>query len=763
MAYPNQFTNNIDSEKFYHFLFDRIPQMMAIHNAKRFLYINPAGTMLLGEGISEEIYEKAYFNFIHPAYRDIEEKQLQQLLKEKNPIDYIEKKFVCLNGNVIDVEVASIPIYYQAQLVVQIMVRDISDSKQELENFRSSELRFRKLFELAPDPYYLYDLKGNIIDCNKALEEISLYKKNELIGKNFFQSNLLPIKQILRARKILLYDASKQPVSPEEFILIRKDKSEVPIEIRSIPIKMRSQLLILGIARDITERKVLEEARRKFKFIADSSKDFMTLINTDYVYEAANKAYCKILNRDRDEIVGKTVAEIWGQDLFENQIKKNLDSCFQGNEVNYEYWFQFHQSEKGFYTVSYSPYFNDRGEVSHAVVVSHDITKRKQAEEALKQQRQWLKVTLSSIGDAVIATDINQNITFINPIAEEITGWNEQEILGLNINTVFNLIHEKSKEALENPVKQILNEGIIVRLSEHIILTTKYNQEISVNICGSPIRNPNDMMKIHGVVLVFQDITELKQAEDESKRMQMKIIAASKLATLGEVATGVAHEINQPLTYISTLIQRFIMSYEYQQPIKTEKLLKDLKYSFEQVNRITSIIDHLRTFGRKHDIQMEKISLLTVLNNTLLLMSERIRLKNIIIDRQIQDNLPEIQGNANQLEQVFINLFQNALDAFGDKPHKTAKIFLAMEKENRQLRIQFSDNGPGMKQAIINKVFEPFFTTKEAGKGTGLGLAIVYGIVRDHNGSITCESDLNKGTNFNIFIPVYEKEMNHDK
>ncbi len=247
---------------------------------------------------------------------------------------------------------------------------------------------------------------------------------------------------------------------------------------------------------------------------------------------------------------------------------------------------------------------------------------------------------------------------------------------------------------------------------------------------------------------------ERKKVEEETKKMQIKMLSTSKMATLGEIATGVAHEINQPLTYISSFLQGL------REDIKNndwdiEDINKQLNVSLQQTDRIVKVIQHLKTFGRDNDVVKEPVNLETVLNNTLILMNERIRLKNIELKIHIHQDLMNIQGNMNQLEQVFINLFQNAIDSLHEKrkDHKIS-IDIRPDESASNVVIKIEDNGLGIKPEYMDKIFEPFFTTKEVGKGTGLGLSIVYGIIDSHKGSIRCSSKENEGALFTIQLPA---------
>ncbi|MBI5186692.1 MAG: HAMP domain-containing protein [Nitrospinae bacterium] len=256
-----------------------------------------------------------------------------------------------------------------------------------------------------------------------------------------------------------------------------------------------------------------------------------------------------------------------------------------------------------------------------------------------------------------------------------------------------------------------------------------------------------------------KEMMEREQAEKALDESKVKMIHASRLTSLGEMATGVAHEINQPLTFISGFIQSLGLSLRQKSigEIDEAKLRKNLKDASHQVARIVSIIDHLRSFGRRSDMPGENANLEKILDDALLLIRERLRLRDIRLSINAEENLPAVKGNPNQLEQVFINLFQNSLDAFENKTGNAGiSVDIGISDDRKSLKIRFSDNGPGIDESIIDRIFEPFFTTKDVGKGTGLGLFIVYGIIKDHHGVITCESEINQGTTFTIIIPVRE-------
>ena len=356
-----------------------------------------------------------------------------------------------------------------------------------------------------------------------------------------------------------------------------------------------------------------------------------------------------------------------------------------------------------------------------------------------------------SMIDSLVVTSADGTIQRVNNATLEMLGYQENDIVGRPFDTIL----ENSQLESGSIVEKLFRQGSI-REAELTYLT-RDQSKIPVSFSGALMRDEDG--NVEGIVCVAQDISERRRAEEERQSLEIKALAQSKLATLGEMATGIAHEINQPLTYISTMNQVFLEDLQLND-LDLERAAERLEESHRQVGRITNIVRHLRTFGRADDTEMTLVDLKDVLGNTLLLMAERLRLDDIVLEQHIEDGLPKIRGSSNQLEQVLINLFQNSLDAFKGR-NSAARIVIRVRisQDQRLLRLEFSDNGSGIPSVHLGKVFEPFFTTKPVGQGTGLGLSIVYGIIQDHRGSISCESIVNEGTTFIITLPA---EGGHD-
>ena len=391
---------------------------------------------------------------------------------------------------------------------------------------------------------------------------------------------------------------------------------------------------------------------------------------------------------------------------------------------------------------------------------------RKEVERKTKElaaEKERLLVTLCSIGDGVIATDTEGKILLINKVAEELTGWTQEEATGRPCSEVFHIINEKTRKIPEDPVTSVIKTGLIVGLANNTMLIARDGTERIVADSGAPIRDRDG--NIIGVVLVFRDITE-------KRKMEEGFLRASKLESIGILAGGIAHEFNNLLTAI--------IGYG---KLLDEEMKKDdpLRHNVDMIlassERAVNLIKGLLAFSREQIIIKRPVRLNGIIKDVekllLMVIGEDIELKVILnpplppFDKGGQGGIEDltVMADSGQLEQVLINLITNSRDAMPDGGRLTISTELVeldeeflkaikYKKPGRYALISVADTGAGMDEKTVGRIFEPFFTTKEVGRGTGLGLSIVYGIIEQHNGYIDVRSDLGKGTTFKIYLPV---------
>jgi PAS domain S-box-containing protein len=329
-----------------------------------------------------------------------------------------------------------------------------------------------------------------------------------------------------------------------------------------------------------------------------------------------------------------------------------------------------------------------------------------------------------------------------NQRAEVLTGFDKADVMGKDL--VDGFITDDYKAS----VKEVLDKALKGEESANyeFPLFSKSGDRVDVLLNSTSRRDSNG--NIVGVVGVGQDITELKHAQEQ-------VIQASKLATLGEMATSVAHELNQPLNVIRIAAGNSRR--------KISKGTADLEYLNNKLERIegqtaraAAIIDHMKMFGRKAGEKPEQIDLRQAVTNALDLMGEQLRLAGIEIVTEFPDTCSLILGHTIQLEQVILNLLTNARDAMAKNCNARdgeTKITLRVFEDENGVHVSSQDTGGGIPEEVIPRIFEPFYTTKEMGKGTGLGLSVSYGIIREMNGTIIAEN-IEDGARFTIACPA---------
>jgi signal transduction histidine kinase len=244
------------------------------------------------------------------------------------------------------------------------------------------------------------------------------------------------------------------------------------------------------------------------------------------------------------------------------------------------------------------------------------------------------------------------------------------------------------------------------------------------------------------------DITERRKAEEEKKSMEEQLRLAGRLAAVGELSAGVAHELNNPLAAIQGYAQFLTMNKELEEGVK-----KDVDIIYREALRASKITQNLLSFARQHEPSKSYISLNDVLDKALELRTHQMKVNNIELVKELAPDLPNTMADFYKMQQVFLNVVVNSEQAMTDA-HGRGKLTVRSSRTDGLIQMSFTDDGPGISEENMKKIFDPFFTTKEVGKGTGLGLSICYGIVESHGGRLYARSKLGEGTTFFVEIPI---------
>ena len=328
--------------------------------------------------------------------------------------------------------------------------------------------------------------------------------------------------------------------------------------------------------------------------------------------------------------------------------------------------------------------------------------------------------------------DCNHNV-------KEVYGYDKDELIETSFLNLFEE-GEHQNYALELRSSSILN---------HVRQVTRDGRSIFVNIRVSPY----DYLGRRALLVTSSDVIGLMA-------IKQQLIHTSKLATLGEMATGIAHELNQPLSVIKTASSFLLNWYRKGERPDDEVLRAMIEEIDGHVDRASGIVNHIRQFGRKSEANRQLVAINQVLQQAVGIFSQQLKLREIEVAEDYGEGLPPILGDPNRLEQVFINLLINARDAIEEKrehnprPDDTQRIQLKTRFQRGMVRVEIHDNGVGVPENLVDKIFEPFFTTKPVGRGTGLGLSISYGIVQDHQGTLRLESRPGEGSTFIVQLPA---------
>ena len=392
------------------------------------------------------------------------------------------------------------------------------------------------------------------------------------------------------------------------------------------------------------------------------------------------------------------------------------------------------------WAVQTSPVRDKSGKIVAAMEVSLDITRHKQLEMKLASSEKKYHAIFNNIPNPVFVLEPDTlDILDCNDSVTAVYGYTQGELQGRCFLDLFVKGDRPQQARLLRTASEI----------NQIRQVEKTGKILFVNIRISP----SEYSERKVLLVTTSDITKRLEAEQQ-------LIQASKMATLGEMATGVAHELNQPLSVIKTASSFFVKKIDQGRPIEPPLLSSMLKKIDSNVDRATRIINHMRQFARKSEVNLVKVQINDVIEKAFEIFSQQLKVRGIDVTWHLAETLPKIWVDPSRLEQVFINLLLNARDAIeeetagADYGSTAGTITIATSLRADRVVAEVADTGPGIPGHVLEKIFEPFFTTKEVGKGTGLGLSISYGIVKDCGGDIRAESDPGGGARFILEFPV---------
>lgn len=512
----------------------------------------------------------------------------------------------------------------------------------------------------------------------------------------------------------------------------------------------------ISVQKQLTED--LQKSEKRYRELFENIDQGISITTKEGKYIDCNQAILKILGYDsKEEFLNIDITK----DLYVNpEDRKQFQHLIEkeGFVKNYEVEFKKKNGETIPILLTTQAIRNERGEVVGYQGLNIDISERIRMERELAQKHGFLTNVLESSADCIIIVDMKGRTIFFNKAAERLTGYREEEVVG-----TFHVSRFYSMHMARDIMKKLRSGGHGGKGKlENYMLTIrgKDNEEIPVSLSASLVCEGDRELASVGI---FTDLREKMEIEKALHESQVRLLQSEKMASLGSLAAGVAHEINNPLggilIYASLLLEDFEAS--------GDPRMQDLRKIVEEATRCQEIVRSLLEFGRQTESRFQPIDINKAINEGLFFLEKQVLFHDVRIIKQLDSALPLVEGDANQIKQVCMNMMVNAAEAMSQRGGALT-ITTGREKDESMIFISFRDEGTGIPPEIKSKIFDPFFTTKGVGKGTGLGLSTSYGIIQNHHGMIDVESEPGKGATFIIYLPVAlstphdaEAERNH--
>jgi len=657
------------------------------------------------------------------------------------PAKHWETQFKCKDGHWIWIDLEGKPLMgLEVPVGFQIIASNITERKRAEEALRQSEERYRTILEEMGDGYFETDLAGNVTFANDALIDLLGYSREEITGMNF--RALRPkeeVEAVFKAYNCMYKTGEPLRNFPSEIVC--KDGRHVFAESSAFPIRNdRGEIVgFRGVRRDVTARKQMEEALRyseeKYRTILEEMEDAYFEVDLGGHLTFVNNSLCRDLGYSKEELMGKSYKDFTAQEDI-GSVFRVFNEVYQTTVPNKGFAWKTVRKDgtHGFAETSISLLRNGQGETIGFRGVGRDVTERKEAEERLQQSEENYRTLFDSsvIGTIVVDTE-TMRVVMANLAAVQMLRFGSPEEIRSADPLAF--IHAEDREG----ILELARNSLFKRDSHqthNLRAIAKDGREIWISATGARIMHEG---RLAGLIS-FTDITE-------QKRQNERLAMADRLASIGELAAGTAHELNNPLASIIGLSELLM---EKNTP---DYIRKDLAMILDEARRAANVTSNLLTFARKHRPAKQLTQINTIIEDVLELRAYAHKSNCINVVRHLASDLPEMLVDPFQMQQVFLNVVINA-EYFMMKAHNRGTLTVTTRRQNGSVRVSFADDGPGIPPENLSRIFDPFFTTKEAGMGTGLGLSICHGIVVSHGGQIYTRSQPGKGATIFIELPT---------
>lgn len=619
------------------------------------------------------------------------------------------------------------------QILLEARVKELNRSRKELEESRN---QYAFLYNFAPVGYFTFDRKGTIRAVNRAGECLLGVERSILIGQNF--------EDFVSENDWSVFAIFIQTVfTSQEKETCRLRLTKQPLSVRIEALVVNSGKECLAVLVDITEKQRAEQALAESEYNLAKAQSMTHVgswsFNPLSGEVLASAELLKIMRLRPEETTQEAFASVVHPEDYDTVMAHLRLGIEHGNSYEIEHRLLFDDGSLRWVCSIVEPMVNSSGQVVRLYGTTQDITPRKQAEVALCNKTNELQAIFDSIGDGIAVYDHAGLIQHHNLISPQL--FPLETLPGKSCRDIFH--SDAPSLSLVCPVERALKGE---RVDTSLVVENDGRKSRYLDITATPIKDA--LGGKNRALVFFRDVTE--------KRLQeMHLIQTERMSSIGVLATGVAHEINNPLTSVAgfaeALQRRFRDQPELKEDIRLDGFQHYLEVIIRESYRCKEIVNHLLSYGRKSDGKTVKVEINVAIEEIIELLKYQPGFQQVKVVSNLKTNLPRVLGDPSGLRQVFMNLLVNAYQSF-DGP---GLVEVTTETtDNDMVAVKIRDTGCGMAQHIIERIWEPFFTTKDVGKGVGLGLALTYNTVKRCGGEIRIESRVGEGSTFTVLLPI---------
>ena len=628
-----------------------------------------------------------------------------------------------------------------------LLLRSIAESKEMERRVQEATQQFEKIAEMGEDGIFVFDQAFQILFANQMASEITGIPKKDLLGRNFFTVIGMKDKEFLEGTVIRGEGVGQKLCMEVSFAPPQGHVKESEVCIASTQTE-NGQIKTYAYVRDITVRKRyerdLKDSEEKLRRLFERVRHGLFISSREGKFLDCNQAMIEMLGySSKEELLKIDLARnlyAHPEDRMKFQAQMERDGFVKDYEV------EFRRKNGGKITVLLTSYplRGERGEIVGYEGINLDISERKRIEEELRETNEFFRNLIESSVDGIIATDMKGRIFIFNKGAETITGCKAEEVVGkIPIGEFY------PKGMAKEVMKKLRSPefGGVGKLTPiQLTVLNKAKEPIPIQLSAALVYDRTG--KEIASVGIFTDLRPRLNMEKKLQETHLQLVSSEKMASLGKLAAGIAHEINNPLGGI--LIYSSLLMEDLPE---TDPRKDDLARIVQEAGRCKEIVRSLLEFARQTEPRMEPVDINRAITDDLFFLENQALFHNIHIDKHLDPSLPQALGNGGQLKQVFMNIIINAAEAM----HGNGELVISTSasSDGKTVFMEFSDTGEGIPAENLSRIFEPFFTTKDVGKGTGLGLATSYGIIESHGGKIRVKSRVGEGATFMIELPAH--------